>query len=357
MNKRATYLLAVLEKIGVPLMDSVITPLKGQERHSDMAVQIAQDAENIASLLARTVATSINLSTQTKIEELGENSDALRVALAGVAAPLIADLYRAQGAVPDEVQTARVANMLKNVMTFAENFTPGIDEIARLSSLQATGEAVDKHQISVQYMQAFTPVVSAVRDPDAARAIGQRLTEKAREMREQIFPQAGEAEASRVELGMLRALAELYAACYKDKAGDQTATDEAFALRSTVLLTLTHAIVTGESVQGQNQSAGEVIPAPAAAPESTPPPAVQAPPPPVEVPPPQVEETPPPAPTPAEEPLPQELPPAAPPPTETPTVPPAEPPPAPPAETPPAKDSGNGNPMSFFASKPKEGEG
>ncbi len=401
MNKGATYSLEVLEKIGVPLMESLIAPVKGQESHADMAVQIAQDAQNMASLLARSVATSIDLSTVTEIEELGENSDALRVALAGLAAPLVADLYRANGAVPDEKQTERITSALKSVMSFSKNFTPGIDEISRLGALKASGEVADKYQISVQYMQALTPVVNVVSDADALGEIAKRLTQCASEIRRNIHPDANDAEASRVEMGALRALGVIYAACHKEISGDQKAVWEAFNLRSTVLSTLTRSMVLGEdSSTDTSSAAGVVTPtAPPVAPIVEPPPVIKDIKPVEDAQPPipsaenkAAPETPtPPSPPEADTPEPAAEPPPAqktagnpmavfakkdageenstptpetpppPPEADTPEPPPAaEPPEAEPAADPPPdaenKSSDSGNPMSFFSSKPKDSE-
>lgn len=182
----------------------------------------AQDAQKMAVLLAKTVQASIDMGNSTDLSRAGVNDDSVRVALAGLAAPLVAEQYSAGNKIPDDAALKRMITALQAVMTFSENFTPSPENTERLKSLAAAGLPVDIHQIHVQYIQAFIPVVNVIgvfsfgqSEQKLIMEIAGRLVAKAVELREALAQNLSEEDQKLTELALLRALAPLYAACHE----------------------------------------------------------------------------------------------------------------------------------------------
>ncbi len=357
MDQRAAYLLQILETIGSPLM-SAITNASPDDAQND--------AQSMAALLAKTVEASIELGNIMEINPAEAQDDTLRVALAGLAGPLVAGQFTKRGQIPESPDIKKITGALQAVLTFSDNFTPTAETVERLKNLEASGQIADTYQTQIQYMQAFIPVTEAIAAFPFGQAeaklvmdVSDRLVKKSVELREVLLPGVGdEAAQKRAELGLLRALASLYSACHKAETEKVLNMDEearaaglsmdpvwtAFDLRAAMLEALAAKMVPG-SGQGTQTSSGGKAPVAPVAPlsASEPPPAAPVQPPPVEQAPPQA---PPPVQPPAE-------PPAAPP------APPAQetPPPAaaPPQEQPPTQAQQGGNPMAMFA-KPKSEE-
>ena len=181
-----------------------------------------QDAQKMAMLLAKTVQASIELGNSTDLSRVGVGDDSVRVALAGLAGSLIAAQYNAGSKIPDDATIKRMVSALQAVMTFSENFTPSPENTARLENLAAQGQPVDAHQIHIQYIQAFIPVVNAIgafsfgqSEQKLIMEIAGRLVAKAAELREALAPALSDDDQKLTELAMLRALAPLYAACHE----------------------------------------------------------------------------------------------------------------------------------------------
>ena len=156
MNSRTAYLIQIIEKIGHPLLDAVSQ--KSSANGAD-----ANEAQNLAELLAKTVQLSIELGKMIEIEKTEpEQSDSLRIALAGLASPIIADQYKNLSKAPGDDELKKLGSALEAVMTFSDNFTPSKDNADRLKTIHANGLPTDAHQINIQYVQAFAPVAHVV---------------------------------------------------------------------------------------------------------------------------------------------------------------------------------------------------
>jgi hypothetical protein len=338
MNQRAAYLLQILEKIGAPLTSAVVG---GSLSDTDAA-------KTVAGLLGKAVQASIDLGQIMEINPADAQDDSLRVALAGLAGPLVADVYRKKGSSPDDAEIKKITTSLQAVLTFADNFTPDAANTQRLEDLEARGQGVDAHQTTIQYIGALIPVVEAI----AAFPFGQpeqklimdvtdRLVRRTAEMRETLLPGLPASDQKVAELGLLNALAKVYSACHLEETQKVMKMSEdarasglsinpvwvSFDVRAGMLEALAGNLVPGSSASTAAPSA----PPPA---QTQPPSAPIAPPSPPEVP----------AAPPIQE---------APPPPATPVAPPPPPAEAPP---PPAAPPASGNPMSMFAKKPAEGE-
>ena len=347
MDQRANYLLQILETIGSPLMSAIIAGTAPDSQENPQ-----QDAQAIAALLGKTVEASIELGNIMDINPAEAQDDTLRVALAGLAGPLVAAQYSKRAQVPESVDLKKMTSSLQAVLTFSDNFSPTAETVERLKNLQANGQPVDEYQTQIQYMQALMPVVEAIAAFPFGQAeaklimdVSDKLVKKSVELREALLPGVSdEAVQKRIELGLLRVLGGLYSACHKietqkamSMSEDQRAAGlsmdpvwKGFDVRCAMLEALAGSMVPGVSAAG----AGSKSPAPPVAPQV----------------PPAAAEAPPPASPPTTPPPVQEQPPAAPaaPPT---APPPAAPPPQQPEQT---QQPAGQNPMSMFA-KPKDG--
>ena len=369
MDQRAQYLIQILEKIGSPLMTAIT-------QVSSRGPDDGQDAQKMATLLAKTVQASIEMGNATDLARAGVQDDSVRVALAALAGPLVAEQFKSGGKIPGDAELKRIVTALQAVMTFSENFAPSKQNTARMENISADGARVDAHQIDVQYIQAFVPVVNVIGSFSFGQSeqklimdIAGRLVTKAAELREALAQNLSDDDQKLTELAILRALAPLYAACHtaeterltKVRTEDQAHLSmdqlwKSFDIRVSMLETLIQNLLPKRAGSAATTSKA---PAPVTAAPPTAPPVQQhaAPPPSPPAPPPQVFASPP-----AQQ---QAAPPAA---AGNPmsmfakpkadgSPPPVAPPPAqqqqqqqsspPPAQSPPPAAS-QGSPMSFF---------
>jgi hypothetical protein len=382
MNQRAEYLLQVLEKLGTPLMASIMQA-PGRLATDD----VHKDAQRMAELLAKTTQASIEMSRAIDFGSAADGGDSLRVALAALASGLIGTYYKHSGKPPADNDLKKMSAALQTVLAYSENFMPGADAAVRMENLQAKGQPVDPQQTGLQYIHAFVPVVNAVTsfpfgqpEQKLIMDVASKLVQRAMEMRESLFPNAAPADQKRIELSILGVLTNIYAACHDaETARLMSLTEEQrtmaglgmdtvwknFELRIGIVEALSRTLVPGSGqAAGGGASKG---PAPAQQQAAPPPPPAAAPPvytqapvqpvqpPPQQAPPVFQQPAPPPqAAPPAGNPMSmfskkpegddQSPPPAAPPPY---TPPPAA---GQPANPPPAQDSGN-SPMGFFKKK------
>lgn len=315
--------------------------------------QLQNEAKEMAGLLGKSVQLSIDLGKMTGIEKAPEDeADRLRVALAALSAPLIAAQYKQTGRAPAENDLKRLSGALEAVLTFSENFTPDDAHIKALQEIEADGSATSAHQINVQYLHLFTPVIDAVsrfsfgqQEKSLMRDIAGRLTNEATLLRKEIFGDSLKDGAEKLaELALLRTLAAIYALSHNQEVeklsagsdgneGDIKTVWKAFETRLSMLQVLGENLVPGSA---KAQGGGDKAPPPP--PKETP----------TEAPPQAPDETQTASPEqPAAPQAPAETPPA--------TTPPA-PPSSAPATTPPAGDAAaaTGGPMSFFGAKKED---
>jgi len=285
MNQRAEYLLQVLEKIGSPLMASILqAPGRGP------ADETQKDAQRMAELLARTTQASIEMSRAIDFGTTPDQGDSLRVALAALAGGLVGAYFKNAGKAPGENDLKKMTAAMQTVLTYSENFMPGADATMRLDNLTATGQAADPQQAALQYIDAFIPVVNAVTvfpfgqpEQKLIMDVSTRLIHKATELRRHLFGPMAPVEQKRLELAILGVLTKIYAACHDAETARLMALSEeqramaglgvdsvwkTFDLRISILEVLAKSLVpaTGEVASGGSTQG----PAPAA---SAPPPA------------------------------------------------------------------------------------
>ena len=362
MNARTAYLIQIIEKIGRPLLDAV-SQKSGEAASSN-------EAQHMAELLSKTVKLSIDLGKMIEIEKSEpEQSDSLRIALAGLASPIIADQYRNLSKTPSDADLQKLSSALEAVMTFSDNFTPTKENADRLKNLNANGLPSDAHQINIQYIQAFTSVAHIIAsfpfgqaEKKMVQEAAEKITGKAKEITSNVFgTDISEDDKKLAELALVKSLAEMYTLCHKAEMDKLMAIQEpdansqinalktlwdGFDARAIMLETLAVNLVPKSASSGASASgSGPATSAPAqqqqqpSAPPVAPPP-IQ--PPPIQPPPQESGQEP------ATSPI-------APPPTEAPPeTPPAQQQTAPPPQA--AQAPAGGNPMSMFA-KPKQDDG
>lgn len=290
MNQRAEYLLKVLDKIGTPLMASILqAPGRGA------ADETHKDAQRMAELLAKTTQASIEMGQAIDLGALPDGGDSVRVGLAALAGGLVGTHYRQTGKAPGDNDLRKMTAALQTVLTYSGNFMPGADAAARLGNLEAMGQPSDPQQTSLQYIHALIPVVSAVTsfpfgqpEQKLAMDVAARLVQRSMEMREALLPGLQDAEQKRAELSLLGVLAKIYAACHDAETSRMMSLTEeqrtmggvgmdsvwkAFDMRAGILEALARSMVPVGA--GGSSSAGSKAPAP---PPFTPPPAAAPPP-------------------------------------------------------------------------------
>lgn len=371
MDQRSAFLIELLDKLGVPLMEAV-------QAHARPDQPPAQEAGTLAALLGQSVQLGLSVAQKLDLKEGQGDADAVRLALAAMSAKLVGESYRLQGRIPGDGDTARLTRALESVLTFADNFTPSAEHTARLRTASAEKPLFDMAQSQVFYLSAMEPVLGAIaefpfgqNETALIQSAAERLQQRAAMLREAMIGASAEkAESSFAELMILQSLARIYADCHRGEtarilgANNNDAPPsvdvvwKAFDLRLAMLETLLNVAVPGDAPERAAPAAPSA--APIAAPVEPPPVQQNAEP--------TVTITPPPDATPL--PAPQNPPPqpqaqhqAAPPaaggnPMSFFGAKPAAPAtPAAPAETPPAAPQGTpGNPMSFFGGGKKEGD-
>ena len=274
MNQRAEYLIQVFEQIGSPLMRSI---LRTSEQDDP-----TQDAQKMAELLGKSVALSISMANMAELSS--EGSDAVRVALAALACPLIGEMYNQNKQTPTDNDLNRITSALQAVLTFSENFTPEDDNTKRLKNLEARGVGSDAHQMSIQYMQAFVPAVSVIGafsfgqpEQKLIMEVSARVTVKASNIRKAILGDVAEDEEKIIDLAILKSLVEIYAECHntqtqrlsamneQDQAADSQGTQsalktvwETFDTRAAMLETLAKSLLPSGAGAGENN--GSIAP-------------------------------------------------------------------------------------------------
>ncbi len=210
MVQNSKFTIQLLEKIGAPLAAAIESvALEGDD-------QDEQAAKIMAKMLGQAVQISISLNSSFNIVEDETQADSTRLALASLAAPLLADFYRQNEAVPEDQDIKRLTKSLESVVAFADNFSAAEEEKSRLTTLDVDAPLFDKTQSALVVMQAMTPAIMAVGE----FSFGQSEAKLIQEITSKCEAKAAEI-AKKVNLGdklselmILRALAALYAECH-----------------------------------------------------------------------------------------------------------------------------------------------
>lgn len=274
MESRSAYRLQLMEKLGAPFLAALPDNVQGEKA-----------AEAVAALTAKAVQAGLRLSQSMKLSDQDGDIDSVRLSLAALAAPLLADSYKDAGKLPDDAAVEKIAKGLEAVLVFAENFTPAMEHSARLQTLHTPLPVIDETQVTILTLNALVPAVRAVQKfsfgqsaPALMKDIAKRLDDTAAKISEAAVT-GGESDRVFGKLMVLRALAELYAAAQEsavrahqgDSAPDIARVWQIFDEQTAMMLALAGAAVPAEGIHiatgGDN---GSSAPPPQEAPQAAP---------------------------------------------------------------------------------------
>ncbi len=203
MSQKARLQVQVLETIGAPLLAAVT--------ESGKAAPDKEAAALTAELLARSVELGAEVGTAIDIKPGDGEGDALRLALMGLAARLIAGHYKTAGRAPAEIEIKKLSAALGAALTFADNFSSGTELGA-------------ENRATIGYFQALVPVVNAV----AAYSFGRNERKLVKDIAERLAAKASQIAAGRheMETPLLAALGQIYTACHQAETARITGMDE-----------------------------------------------------------------------------------------------------------------------------------
>lgn len=215
MNQKTDYYLQTLTSIGMPLMRGVL-----QHSADKNAADVAQA---VAGLLTKSVQAGIALGPLVDLDQQGEKADGVRVALAGLVSVMLGQYYQDNGAAPSDADLNHMAEGLKAVIGFAENFQPSEESVLRLQAIDDTQMQVDIPQSHIQYLRGFVDVVQAVHGfsfgvpaSQLAGQVAQRLAQKASALRSDHYGDQGSTESQKAqERSFIAVLASVYAGCHR----------------------------------------------------------------------------------------------------------------------------------------------
>jgi hypothetical protein len=296
MNQRASFLIELLDKLGVPLMSAVQS---GTADADGVAISPARDAELLAALLGQSVQLGLSVAGKLDLKEDQGDADAVRLSLSAMAGRLVGDSYRQHGRLPGETETARMSRALEAVLTFADNFTPAAEHSARLRAIGTEKPLFDMAQSQIFYLSAMEPVLAAIAEfPFGQNETGliqdtaEKLQQRAKSLREAMIGASAEGpESAFAELMILHSLARIYADCHRAETARLIAANndtppaldpvwKGFDLRLAMLESLlgsavpddeTAPVAPAAPVQAPPQAAAPAQPAPAAVAPSAPP--------------------------------------------------------------------------------------
>jgi hypothetical protein len=283
MDLRNTFLIELLDKLGVPLMGAVQV-----HGHGDGAPD--KDAKVLAAMLGQSVQLGLAVAQKLDLKEGQGDADAVRLSLSAMAGKLVGDSYRQTGRLPNEADTARMTRALEAVLTFADNFTPSAEHAARLRSVGTDRPVFDMAQSQIFYLSAMEPVLAAIaefpfgqNETTLIQTTAENLQSRAANLREAMIGASAEkAESAFAELMILHSLARIYADCHRSETArilsnpDQSTAPslepvwKGFDLRLAMLETLLNVAVPGE----MPESAPPKAPVPIAPPQAQAPVAV-----------------------------------------------------------------------------------
>lgn len=227
MTSRIDLLLQVFEKFGAPVFSAVA------ERGASPA-DPKDEATKAAALVVKAGQAGAALAALAGVKPEDAGADAARLALGGVAAAALSQLYRETGDLPADAEIERLNAVFAAVLSFAEEYAPAAQGAGRLAILGADA-VLDESQIDAIVLHALAPMVGAVAAfsfgrPEKALAqdIAGRLTAGAAALAKKLSATEKSVPQARLsELALLRALSGIFTACYVAETGRLLALDEA----------------------------------------------------------------------------------------------------------------------------------
>lgn len=221
MEKRSALIIQVFEKLGAPLMAAVA---EVAARDPSAAQSDRNDAGKVAELLGKTVQLSIALANVMDIKDTGTTADTVRLALAALVSPLVADHYRQTVKVPNDADIKRMVTALEAILTFSDNFAPVAETIKRMAHIDPDLTVIaDETQTTMQYLSVMSPIIHEIGrfsfgqpEQKLLQETSDKLMKKAESIVARIKSTAADAASiKQAELQALKALSEMYVTCHK----------------------------------------------------------------------------------------------------------------------------------------------
>ena len=209
MSTKTDFLLQLLQKLGAPLAAAVGARTSGDAQ---------RDAGVMASLLSETVKASIALSQAMNLKPGDGDGDAIRVALAKLAAGMIAESFAQTGRLPNDADGQRLSKLLESVIVFSDNFSVSTEHAGRLKMLDSTPPFFDPVQTNIYAMNALLPAIGAIAEFSFAQnetKLAQDVAQRLKQESQAVLSQAGLPAGDANELAVLQALAQIYAAAHR----------------------------------------------------------------------------------------------------------------------------------------------
>jgi hypothetical protein len=223
MQARHAYLLSIFEKLGTPLLAAVAEAIErehlaAQQDGRKVNISDAEEAERIAGLLKAAAEMGFGLSRQLDLRMTEPAAaDGVRLTLATISAPLIANLYRVSGRTPSTDDIERTANALQAVTLFADNYNAAADANVRMQQIDQDFAPADGAQVQLNLLHALMPAVNAIctfsfgrPEKDMLQDVMEHLNASALSIRGEIFGDLPERDGLRAEISLLRAAATIY---------------------------------------------------------------------------------------------------------------------------------------------------
>lgn len=221
---RPTYLMNVYEKLGTPLLSAAVEAIERdalmarQQGQIPPAVSDTAEAERIAALLKSSAELGFALSRQIDVRMLDPAAtDGVRLTLASIVAPLIANLYRVNGRTPTTPEIDRMVAAMQAVTMFSDHYNAAADASARMQTVEYDFAPADSAQMQLTLLNAFMPAVNAVctfsfgqPEKTLLQDVITRLTTTAQKIRIDLFTGLSERDSLRAEISIVRAAANLY---------------------------------------------------------------------------------------------------------------------------------------------------
>lgn len=235
MDPRSNFLIQVLEKLASPLVAAIseVSVRNMMLADPNQPGAMRPEAEQVAGLLTKSTQMSIGLSNLVDFNLPENEADSLRLALTSLSSPLIANLYRLAGRIPNDAELDRIMAAMNSVITYSDHFVTAGDASARLQHLDTDFFPVDEHQVVLQYMNVLLPSVNSIMaysfgqpEKKLVQDVTERLVREARGFREKLFPSLEGREAARADLAVLRMASLIYSQCHFAEMAKLMATEE-----------------------------------------------------------------------------------------------------------------------------------
>lgn len=235
MDPRSNFLIQVLEKLASPLVAAIseVSVRNMMLADPNQPGAMRPEAEQVAGLLTKSTQMSIGLSNLVDFNLPENEADSLRLALTSLSSPLIANLYRLAGRIPNDAELDRIMAAMNSVITYSDHFVTAGDASARLQHLDTDFFPVDEHQVVLQYMNVLLPSVNSIMaysfgqpEKKLVQDVTERLVREAKAFREKLFPALDGREAARADLAVLRMASLIYSQCHFAEMAKLMATEE-----------------------------------------------------------------------------------------------------------------------------------